>query len=68
METIAGFLFTVYVIFYIVLMAWYFFNPKPLKKYMKYSTIVLIILIIILLISLAIDGTLFKDIEVINYF
>ena len=68
METIAGILFGIYTIFYVVLMAWYFFNPKPLKKYMKYSTIGLILLIIFLLIALGIDGSLFKDLGNTKYF
>ena len=68
MEAIALMLFGGYILFYGILWIWYFFNPKPLKKYIPYSTIGLIILIVILVIALAIDGSLFKDLSVVNYF
>lgn len=68
METIAVVLFGIYTAFYVVLMVWYFFNPKPLKKYIKYSTIVLFLLIAFLIIAMAVDGSLFKDLKFTNYF
>jgi len=68
METIAGILFASYTAYFIVMVVLYFFNPKPLKQAMKYSTIGMFLLIIVLVIALWIDGTLFKDIRVVNYF
>jgi len=68
METIAQYTFFYYTAYYVIVMIWYFFDPKPLKQAMKYSTIGLFVVMIVLVIALWIDGTLFKDIQVINYF
>lgn len=68
METIAQYAFFYYAAYYVIVLIWYFFDPKPLKQAMKYSTIGLLVVMIVLVIALWIDGTLFKDIQVINYF
>jgi len=68
MEKIAGILFASYTAFFVVMIVLYFFNPKPLKRTLQYSTIGMIALIVILVIALWIDGSLFKNVQVHTYF
>jgi len=68
MEKIAGILFASYTAFYVVMIVLYFFNPKPLKKTMQYSTIGFIVLIVLLIVALWVDGSLFKEVQVHTYF
>lgn len=69
MENIATVLLLIYSVFYIGVFITSFFNKhKYIKSTLKYSTILLIILITFLGISLWIDGTLFKNININTYF
>ena len=68
MELIAKYLLAGYAIFYVVLMFLWFFNKKPLLKYLRYSTLILIVLIVFLIVSLIWDKAIFQNIQIHTYF
>ena len=68
MELIAKYLLAGYAIFYVALMFVWFFNKKPLLRYLRYSTLILIVLIVFLILSLWIEGKLFHNIIIHSYF
>ena len=68
MEKFTQYIFFAYIIYYVALMVIYFFNPKPLKRAMRYSTAALFVVIALVTIAVLISGKLFEGVSNIPYF